>query len=83
MIYRLIFNRASTEKKKAILTTKGVNIGCFNRDGRQAYVYLLDNFFVEVTYVKDKIENPIEEARSFTDYRRLEKYMEDSIRQNM
>lgn len=81
MIYRLIFNRAKPEKKKSILNNKGVNIGCFKRNDRQAYIYLLDDFFVEVLYINDDVNNSIEKAQSFTDYRKLEKYMEESIRQ--
>ena len=83
MIYRLIFNRANPDKKRTILSNKGVNIGCFKRNGRQAFIYLLDDFFVEVLYVNDDANNSIEKAQSFTDYRKLEKYMEESIRENL
>lgn len=83
MIYRLIFNRSPEEKKKAILTTKGVNIGCFIKDNRKAYVYLLDNFFVEVLYANDDVNDAIEEAKTFTDYRKLEKYLEESVRETL
>lgn len=83
MIYRLIFNRANSEKKKNILETKGVNIGCFKKDRRQAYVYLLDNFFVEVLYSNDDPNDIIEVAKSFTDYRKLEKYLEDSVKDSL
>ena len=82
MIYRLIFNRASKEKKKQILDSRGVIIGSFNRNNRQKYVYLLDNFFVEVLYHEDNVSNGIEKATSFFDYRKLERYMEDSIKES-
>ncbi|MGK7389550.1 MAG: hypothetical protein ACNS60_04340 [Candidatus Cyclobacteriaceae bacterium M2_1C_046] len=82
MIYRLIFNRASQQKKKNILDARGVIIGTFKRNDRQKYVYLLDNFFVEVIYKEDDAANEIEIANSFSDYRKLEKYMEESIREN-
>lgn len=82
MIYRLIFNRANQQKKKHILDARGVVIGTFKRDNREKYVYLLDNFFVEVIYKEDDKSKDIEEATSFSDYRKLEKYMEESIREN-
>lgn len=83
MIYRLIFNRASLDKKRSMLSNKGVNIGCFKRNDRQAFIYLLDDFFVEVIYVNDDVKNSIEVAQSFTDYRKLEKYMEESIKDGL
>lgn len=83
MIYRLIFNRANPDKKKSILNNKGVNIGCFKKNNRQAYIYLLDDFFVEVIYIHDDVNSSIEKAQSFTDYRKLEKYMEESIRESL
>lgn len=82
MIYRLIFNRASQEKKKHILNSRGVMIGSFNRSGRQKYVYLLDNFFVEVIYENDDTSSGIETINSFSDYRKLEQYMEQSFKEN-
>lgn len=79
MIYRLIFNRAGNDKKKNILNTKGVNIGCFSRGEKKVFVFLLDDFFVEAYFDNDDVDNELLEAKSFTDYRRLEGYLERSV----
>lgn len=79
MIYRIIFNRASEDKKQQILDNRGVVIGSFKQDSRQKFVYLVDNFFVEVIFVDDDESKGIEKASSFTNYRKLERYMEESL----
>jgi hypothetical protein len=76
MFFRLYFKNLSESKKIAYLRANGSAIGERNRHGRKILVYLVKDFFVEVIYKNDNLENESESLITFPTLKALNSYLE-------
>jgi hypothetical protein len=74
MFFRLYFKNLSESKKIAYLRANGSAIGERNRHG--IFVYLVKDFFVEVIYKNDNLENESESLITFPTLKALNSYLE-------
>ena len=53
MILKLFFKYLSPTKQVEFMKRRGIVLGTRNSDGRQAYLYMLNNLFAEIFYEED------------------------------
>ena len=56
MLLKLIFKRLPAKKQADIMIRRGIVLGTHKKDGRQAYLYMVNNLFAEILYEND---NPL------------------------
>ena len=80
MLQRFIFTRLSLQKKVDYLHKNGVVLGTRIRDGREIYMYMLRNLFVEVMYAEDKVHLTPEHVNVLNGLNNLHQYLESEFR---
>jgi hypothetical protein len=53
MFLKVIFKSLSMPKQANLMKRRGIVLGTRNKDGRQGYLYMLNNIFAEIFYVND------------------------------
>jgi type III secretory pathway component EscU len=81
MFRKFLFTHSSVEKQLETLRKKGTLIGTRKIDSVTVSVYMLENFFVEVTNsAEEKLCEPV---KIFSSLIELQQYMEFDSRQKM
>lgn len=76
MLYRLIFKNLALHKKERHIQDYGVSLGSRYNGERTVYLFMIKDFFIEVTYENDDQENGgIEDIKIFSSHRELNKYL--------
>ena len=75
MLYRLLFNRFSDDKKKRQIQQHGTPIGTRFDSQRTLYLYIVKSLFVEVAYFEDNPDNSIEDIKIFNSHNALQDYL--------
>ena len=77
---KIVFRFYGDQKKFEVLKDKGIMIGSRQRQDRKVYLYMLQNFFVEVTYQHDDIDLMPEKIDTFSSLDHLNTYLERDFR---
>jgi len=80
MVSKLAFRFLGDEKKAEVLRAQGIMLGSRTRDDRRVFLYMLKDFFVEVTYRHDDIDMTTEGIETFSSLEHLNNYLEQDIR---
>jgi len=75
MLYRLIFKNLPLHKKVKHIQDYGVPLGTRYNGERTVHLYMIKNFFIEVTYLDDLESNSIEDLKVFSNHKELNKYL--------
>lgn len=71
-----MFKYYSESKKIEYLKEVGIMLGTRIRAGRKVYLYMIKDFFVEVRYEGDSIDNQPETIETFSSLNNLNSYLE-------
>jgi len=77
---KLAFRLLRNEKKIEILRSQGIMLGTRHRGLRRVFLYMLKDFFVEVTYLNDDVDMMTEGVETFSSLERLNNYLERDFR---
>ena len=80
MILKLIFKYLSKTKQVEFLKRRGIVLGTRNSDGRQAYLYMVNNLFAEIFYEKDNPRLSPERLVILHGLENLTRYLEKDLR---
>ncbi len=80
MFMKLVFKYFSESKKVDYLKDQGIMLGSRLRQGRKVYIYMLNDFFVEVVYLQDNIDLSPERLETFSNLNNLNAYLEREFR---
>jgi hypothetical protein len=80
MFLRWIFNSLSEGKKAVFLKQRGIVLGSRIRNGRNVYLYMIGNFFVEVIYKNDRVNEPPENLVVFSNLNNLNLHLENDFK---
>lgn len=76
MILKWAFKYFSASKKINYLKEQGIMLGSRIRSERKVYLYMLKDFFVEVLYKEDNLDNEVESIETFSNLDHLNNYLE-------
>lgn len=77
---KIAFRLFGNEKKVEYLKTQGIMLGTRTRSNRKVFLYMLKDFFVEVTYTHDDIDLQPERMETFSNLSNLNSYLERDLR---
>ena len=80
MWLKLMFKYFSESKKLEYLRENGIMLGTRQRNGRKVYLYMVKDFFVEVTYQNDDLDMQPEKMETFSSLDNLNAYLEKEFR---
>jgi hypothetical protein len=80
MLFKLAFKYYSATRKMEVLRDSGVMLGTRTRQGRKVYLYMLRDFFVEIIYQSDNLDNNPERIETFSNLDNLNSYLEREFR---
>lgn len=80
MFMKWVFKYFSESKKVDYLKDQGIMLGSRLRQGRKVYIYMLNDFFVEVVYQQDNIDLSPERLETFSNLNNLNSYLEREFR---
>ena len=80
MILKLIFKRLSVAKQADFMKRRGIVLGTRNKNGRQSYLYMVNNLFAEILYENDNPRLKVEGLVVIDGLSNLNKYLEKDLR---
>ena len=80
MFLKLFFNRWSISKQADFMKRRGVVLGTRQKDGRQSYVYMVNNLFAEILYENDNPSLNVEALIVIDGISKLHRHLEKDIR---
>lgn len=82
MFFKLFFKHSSTQKQIDRLRRKGILLGTRNTSNRKAFIYMLNNLFVEVMFKNDNSNNAPEKIQILSGLKSLNEYLEREFKAN-
>lgn len=80
MWFKFGFRFLADNKKFELVREKGIMLGSRWRNNRRVYLYMVKDFFVEVMYLQDDIDQDPERINTFSSLDNLNDYLERDIR---
>jgi hypothetical protein len=80
MFFKLFFIHLSESKKLSYVRDHGVMIGTRMRDERKIFLYMIKDFFVEVVYKDDNMDEVAERLGMFNSLNGLNSYLEKEFK---
>lgn len=80
MWFKIGFRFLADNKKFELVREKGIMLGSRWRNNRRVYLYMVKDFFVEVMYLQDDIDQDPERISTFSSLDNLNAYLERDIR---
>jgi hypothetical protein len=80
MLLKLFFNRLSLTAQANFMKRRGIILGTRNKEGRQAYLYMVNNLFTEILYENDDPRMKVEEVVVLDGLNTLNKHLEKDLR---
>jgi hypothetical protein len=80
MFSRIFFKVLSESKQIAYLKEHGVALGTRVKNGRKVYLYLLNNFCVEVLFNQDSDQLDAEKITTFPSLKEFNNYLEKEFK---
>lgn len=83
MFLKLIFRWLSINKQADFMKRRGIILGTRKRDGRQGYLYMVNNLFAEIFFENDNPRMNVERLVVLNGLNNLNRYLEDDFRSRM
>jgi hypothetical protein len=80
MFLKLFFKRLSLARQAEFMKRRGIVLGTRNKDGRQTYLYMVNNLFAEIMYEKDNPRLSAENVVVLDGLNKLNRYLEEELR---
>ena len=80
MFVKWLFKYFSESNKIIYLRKKGIMLGSRVSQGRKVYIYMLQDFFVEVVFQQDNMQLNPERLETFSSLNNLNSYLEREFR---
>ena len=80
MFLKLFFNRWSVTRQADFMKRRGIVLGTRNKDGRQSYVYMVNNLFAEIFYENDNPGLKVETLVVIDGLTKLHQHLEKDLR---
>lgn len=80
MWFKMSFKFLADKKKHEILKENGIMLGTRRKSDRTVFLYMVKDFFVEVTYRQDDIDQEPERIETFSNLDNLTSYLERDFR---
>lgn len=80
MFLKMAFKYFSESKKLTCLREQGIMLGTREKSDRKVYLYMLKDFFVEVLYKDDNLDENVESIETFSSLDHLNSYLEREFR---
>lgn len=80
MLLKLFFKRLSLTNQASFMKRRGIILGTRTKDGRQIYIYMVNNLFAEIKYENDNPRNKVETLVMIEGLKKLNRYLEKDLR---
>jgi hypothetical protein len=80
MFLKLFFKRLPLARQAEFMKRRGIVLGTRNKDGRQTYLYMVNNLFAEIMYEKDNPRLSVETVVVLDGLNKLNRYLEKGLR---
>lgn len=80
MILKLIFKRLSLSKQADFMKRRGIVLGTRSKNGRQSYLYMVNNLFAEILYENDNPRLKVEGLVILDGLQKLNAHLEKDLR---
>lgn len=80
MILKLILKNLSMTRQADFIKRRGIVLGTRNKDGRQGYLYMVNNLFAEIFYQNDNPGLSAERLIVLHGLENLNRYLEKDLR---
>jgi hypothetical protein len=80
MFLKFLFKRLSITRQAEFMRRRGIVLGTRKKDGRQTYLYMMNNLFAEILYENDNPRMSVEALVVLDGLNDLNAYMEKDIR---
>ena len=80
MIFGLIFKRLSVSKQADFMKRRGIVLGTRSKNGRQSYLYMVNNLFAEILYENDNPRLKVEGLVVLDGLQKLNAHLEKDLR---
>jgi hypothetical protein len=80
MLLKWVFNYLPEGKKIDYVKKRGIVLGSRIRNGRKVHLYMIGNFFAEVIYKNDNVNQQPENLDTFSNLNNLNVYLESEFR---
>jgi hypothetical protein len=77
---KLTFRFLGEEKRAEFVKANGILLGTREKSGRKVFLYMVKDFFVEVTYQHDDMDMTTEHIDTFSNLEYLNNYLEKDFR---
>ena len=83
MFLQLIFRWLSINRQADFMKRRGIILGTRKRDGRQGYLYMVNNLFAEIFFENDNPQMSVERLVVLNGLNKLNSYLEEDSRSRM
>lgn len=83
MFLRLIFRWLSIDRQADFMKRRGIILGTRKTDGRQGYLYMVNNLFAEIFFENDNPRMGVERLVVLNGLNNLNRYLEEDFRSRM
>ena len=80
MLLKFVFKRLSLSKQANFMKCRGIVVGTRKKEGRQAYLYMVNNLFAEILYENDNPHMKAEALVLLDGLHNLQTYLGNDIR---
>jgi len=80
MFLKLFFKRLSKSKQANFMKRRGIVLGTRKKDGRQTYIYMVNNLFAEIMYENDNPNMKVESLVLLDGLNKFNRYLEKDLR---
>lgn len=80
MFLKMLFRNLSMTRQANFMKRRGIVLGTRNKDGRQGYVYMVNNLFAEIIYENDNPQLSAERLVVLDGLHKLNHYFEKDLR---
>ena len=83
MFLHLVFRWLSINRQADFMKGRGIILGTRKRDGRQGYLYMVNNLFAEIFFVNDNPRMSVERLVVLNGLNKFNRYLEEDFRSRM
>ncbi|HEU5145840.1 MAG TPA: hypothetical protein VFT90_03960 [Chryseosolibacter sp.] len=83
MFLKLIFRWLSIDRQADFMKRRGIILGTRKTDGRQGYLYMVNNLFAEIFFENDNPRMGVERLVVLNGLNKLNRYLEDDFKARM
>ena len=80
MFLKLFFERLTIERQANFMRRRGIVLGTRKKDGREGYLYMVNNLFAEIFYEGDNPKMKVESLVVLDGLHKLNSHLEKEVR---